>query len=74
MKKERVEDLGVIAERLRFLVENFGPWDSWTNSKHGFDQFLQHYSNEQHMHNLHVELVMLKDSIYEIMEIAKGDE
>lgn len=74
MKRERIEDLGVITERLRSLVDNLGRWDDWVNSKHGFDAFLQHYSNEETMHELHRNLMCLKDGLYEILVIARGDE
>lgn len=78
-KRERLEDLGMISERLLNLIENQNencPWE-YCHSKHRYEDFMERYSkteDEDKLYDLHMWLRYIYEEINEIYYLARGDE
>ena len=72
MKRERIEDLGVIREKLDRLLEDCLPLEK-AQSKHSIDHFCEFYGDSRNMEELHDQLRWLKDELWNIYAIAEGD-
>jgi hypothetical protein len=71
MRRERLEDLGIICEKLRTLNYEESPMDE-CRSKHTIDEFIKKYNNEEKLCDLHDWLRWHKEKIEEIYYIAQG--
>ncbi len=73
MKRERIEDLGVIYQMLlKFLDEN--DYIGECNSKHTIDGFLKKYLDTDALEDLHNHLRSLNYFLYELLSVARGEE
>jgi hypothetical protein len=76
MKRERIEDLGVIRERLSTLLRSF--FDEWPyfDSKHSYERFKEHQTKDdcQELATFHTALRFFKDELWGILSIANGEE
>jgi hypothetical protein len=72
MKKERIEDLGAIRVLLIDILDYTDVFEL-ANSKHSIDSFVEHYKDEDRLCDLHGEIRFLKDKLWHIYSIAKGD-
>ncbi len=74
MKRERVEDLGRILEKLLRLHEEIeGTWGRHVQSKHTQEEFLENYTKPDDLLDLHEELRHLKYQLDEIQNLAWGE-
>lgn len=73
MKRERVEDLGVIKEKLGKLLENFDFFED-CQSKHTIDTFCEKYNDIRNLENLHNEIRWMIENLWEIYGVAVGNE
>ncbi len=72
MKKERLEDLGRIYEKLNFLIIDIEQdWGRFCTSKHDYEDFYIAYS--LNMSDLHSSLYALILDLQHIRNIAYGD-
>lgn len=71
--RQRIEDLGVIKEKLRRLLDE-SPALEKAESKHSIDRFCEFYGDARNMEDLHDQLRWLKDELWEIYGIAAGDD
>lgn len=77
MKRERLEDLGRIAEMIRRILReetdifSFNPLVE-CDSKHTIDNFIKKYNNEDMLYELHNWVRHLKEKLEEIDTIAWG--
>lgn len=69
----RVEDLGVIREKLIKVLDE-SPALMRAESKHTVDRFLEHYSDPRNIEELHDQIKWLKNELWEIYEIAEGND
>ena len=77
-KKERVEDLGRIAELMRTAL-NHGMWDikeTFSRDKDFAEQFMKSDKEKQYdrLHELAYNMSSLRDILYDVQSIADGDE
>ena len=69
MKKERIEDLGCLSERLDAILDLMPILAVGTHTE---EEFARHY--KENMQTLHGELIYLREQILECWEIAKGEK
>lgn len=77
-KKERIEDIGRIAELLRQVL-NHEMWDikdTFSRDKDFAERFqlLSHDKQHEKLHDLAYNMSTLRDILYDIKMIADGDE
>lgn len=72
MKRERLEDLGRISEKLDKLLEDHNIFNE-CESKHSLDVFLKKYQNEEALSDLFFSLRSIGSELQEISAIANGD-
>lgn len=73
MTRERIEDLGRIAQMLREMLSQDSPLDHCT-SKHSIDIFIKDYSSEEKLEDLHDWLRWHKEKLEQIEAIAWGND
>jgi hypothetical protein len=73
MKRERLEDLGRIFEKLCAIIEEDQSPMYRCESKHSVDQFVEIYKDEEKLEDLHNWLRFHKEKLEEIYYIARGD-
>jgi len=72
MKRERIEDLGIIYEKIR-------AWQEWEDiisrceSKHSVDWFVTYFDDAESREDLHNKLRALNEMLDEICTIAHGE-
>lgn len=75
MKRERVEDLGVIREKFNILlIEEKPTLFQLVNSKHDIEMFMSKYSNLENIEDLFYELRNLQEYLWSIYQVAEGGE
>jgi len=73
MKKERLEDLGRIYERLDALIIAIEQdWGRFCTSKHDYENFAIYFTNNSH--DLHCSLRMIIEDLEDLRNIAYGDQ
>lgn len=74
-KKERIEDLGIIYERLNRIVIDFEEWFAFYNSKHAYEIFQEHMLDKDcdKLEDLHRKLRYLIENLNEVVYIARGE-
>jgi hypothetical protein len=81
-KKERLEDLGIILEKLNQIIDDESqncPW-RFCDSKHQYEDFEKHYSKKESedysldWFNLHCWLRWHREKLSELWCIARGDD
>jgi hypothetical protein len=73
-KRERLEDLGIISEKLRHILEdNESLFDECT-SKHTIDAFVEKYKDPEQLEELHDWIRFLEEKLWDAYALAKGDE
>lgn len=74
-KKERIEDLGIIYQRLNTLVSDFESDFPYFDSKHAYETFQADMSKDdfEKLDDLHRRLRFLISELNEIIYIAQGD-
>lgn len=71
-KRERLEDLGVICEKISSILEL--PVLDLCDTKHQYEDWLKKYQKEEDdFYTLHMQLRGLHDQLHEIYNIALGD-
>jgi hypothetical protein len=73
MTRERIEDLGRIAQMLRDYLKEDSPMDA-CNSKHSVDSFIKDYSSEDKLDELHDWLRWHREKLEQIESIAWGTD
>lgn len=73
MRRERIEDLGVIKEKLNRILEDCLPLEK-AQSKHSIDHFCEFYGDSRNMEELYDHLRWLKEELWDIYEIAAGED
>lgn len=73
MKRERLEDLGRIYERMKRIIDEAGPLDM-CDSKHDVHRFVEKYKAEEALANLHYWMVWHRRALEEIYYLAAGSE
>lgn len=85
-KKERVEDLGIICQKIDHLLED-RVWDH-LESKHQFEEWVRHHFptfklsdaqekeniNEEKLYEMHMKMRWLHEEILNIWSIARGED
>jgi hypothetical protein len=76
MKRERVEDLGVINEKLRHIIDDFEERFPYFDSKHQWETFRDKMVKDDYdgLDDLHRALRYLKEQLWEVWCIARGDD
>lgn len=76
MKRERLEDLGVINAKLNALLCELEVDWPYFDSKHAYEVFEQYVTKDscEKLHDLHCRLRFLKDQLWEIWCIARGED
>lgn len=73
MKRERIEDLGVIYQMLvKYIDDN--DFVNECQSKHSIEGFINRYKGEEKMVDLHNNLRSLHYFLYELLGVARGEE
>ena len=72
-RKERLEDLGIIFEKISRALEGGGIFDECV-SKHTRDSFIEKYSNASNLEELHDQIRWLKEELWNIYYLALGNE
>lgn len=70
---KRLEDLGVIKEKLNRFFDDYQDLFNMCNSKHDLDDFLVHFNDNRNLEALHRDIRNMKESLYEIADIVHGD-
>lgn len=73
MTRERLEDLGRIADRLYHILREDSVLDE-CNSKHSVDTFIQKYSSPEKLEELHEWLRWHKEKLDDLESIAFGND
>ena len=73
-KRKRLEDLGIIREKLNRLDDYFSEFFDRYNSKHAEETFLKDFESEDKRYDLHSNLRSLKYQLDDIIAIAWGDD
>lgn len=73
MTRERIEDLGRIAQMLRDYLNEDSPMDDCT-SKHTTESFVAKYSTEEKLEDLHDWLRWHREKLEAIESIAWGND
>ncbi len=71
MKRERLEDLGVLREKLD-LIREMAFFENCT-SKHGFEEWIKQWDEEDKLYDIHMKIRHIKDRIDDCYFIACGD-
>lgn len=75
-KKERLEDLGIVREKLSNLIDHMeDTYIEYFDSKHSYDDF-KHYmtkNDNENLYDLHVFLRQHLEKLCEIFHISDGD-
>ncbi len=78
MKRERVEDLGVIKEKLCVLIDDFEGRFPFFDSKHSYDDFVKYFETDtaciRGSLEIHCSIRHLLEKLWEIYGIAHGDD
>lgn len=74
MKRERIEDLGILSARLNNLLVEKYEFSEMLTSKHDLDDFIETYHSAEKLENLHMQLRNLWDELWEMYSIAYGEE
>lgn len=76
MKRERLEDLGVINASLKDLLDRFEDKWPYFESKHSYEKFQADMVADEcnALLDLHTSLRFFKQSLWDIWSIAHGDE
>ena len=72
--RQRIEDLGIIQEKLDRLQEQFSHLFYQVQSKHQVDEFFERYLNTKNLHELFYQLKSLKETLEEVEMISEGYE
>lgn len=72
MKKERVEDLGILYEKLKAIVDDY--IFEYTGSKHEYEHWVAQFDKEQTLYDIHMKMRFLHEQICECISIARGDD
>jgi hypothetical protein len=72
-RKERLEDLGIIFEKLSKILDQSLIFDECV-SKHTRDNFIEKYSKPKSLEELHDQMRWLKDELWDIYYLAAGNE
>lgn len=72
MRRERVEDLGVIRQLMQEILDET-EFFSRACSKHSVDSFCERYGNLKNLEELHDEIRYLKDRLWKVFSVAEGD-
>jgi hypothetical protein len=72
-RKERLEDLGIIFEKLSKILDQSNIFDECV-SKHTRDDFNEKYSKPKNLEELHDQIRWLKDELWDIYYLAAGNE
>lgn len=73
MKRERVEDLGIIYQMMLTKLDDCD-WMGECASKHTVDEFIRKYKDEEKLADLHDNIRWLNNFLYEVLDVARGDE
>lgn len=74
-KRERIEDLGVLASKLDQIIQDLEtPYGHYLHSKHSFDEFYAHIRDEESADDLHRFLRWHHENLCEALAIACGDD
>lgn len=76
MRRERVEDLGVICEKLHNVLKDFENRFPWFQSKHAYENFQKEMLVEdcEKLVDLHLAMRYFLECLWEVWAIARGDE
>jgi len=72
-KRERVEDLGVAAEKLKTILNAFeGDWPFF-DSKHQYDAFEEKIKKDENLYSFHLYIRHLKEELWDVFNICDGE-
>ena len=76
MKRERIEDLGVINAKLSALLESFDNDWPYFKSKHSYETFEEVVTRGkcERLYELHTRLRFFRDELWEILAISRGKD
>lgn len=72
MKRERIEDLGVIKNMLESLLDAHEDLFHECKTKHQRDSFIERYSNPKHTEYLFISIKNIEEQLIDILTIANG--
>lgn len=73
-KRERIEDLGIIQEKLTRFFDDREDLFREFDSKHQEEKFVQKYRCEDNLYDLFYKLRGLENELWEIWGIARGED
>ena len=75
MRNHRLEDLGLIYEKLTVIMDEIeDTWGQSVKSKHTIDAFIKYHKDEQNLAVLHNELRYLKEKLEDVYHLARSNE
>lgn len=72
MKKERLEDLGILYERLKDIRDN--KIFEFANSKHDYEPWLAQFDKDEPCYDIHMAIRFVIDKLDECICIAGGND
>ena len=73
-KAQRVEDLGRIRERLFFILDETECFNEIFSEEHFIGKYKESRDSEENLYELCHEIEHLKNKLWDVYSIAKGDE